>query len=132
MMLMLSIRVNSFAQVDTVGFEHPPNGHYSPYRIDFNELISKPDYDDGQHLEVAGYLNLKFEVDNLWLSKAYFNIHDHKKAIPINRSQVKHTKRFNHRYVIIEALSHRRDRGLGQVTFELTVKHIRRWRGKGV
>jgi hypothetical protein len=121
----------SFAQADTAQAEHPPNGHNSPYRIEFTDLISHTQYYDGQQLEVIGYLSLKFESDALWLSEADYSLHDYKKAIYVNLSGIKHAKRFNHHYVIIEAVFHRWDRGLGLTGFELNIKSLRRWRIKG-
>src|ERR1700710_1733997 len=114
----------SFAQTDTTQVEHPPNGHNSPYRIDFTDLISHTQYYDGQPLKVIGYLNLKFENDALWLNEADYIAGDYKKAIPVNLNGIntKRTKRFNHHYVIVEGVFHRWDRGLGLITLELNVK----------
>jgi len=122
----------SFAQTDTTQVEPPPNGHNSPYRISLADIIAQAKYYDGQHLEVIGYLNLGFEVDALWLSEAAYNAGGRNKSIPINlyKFKIKHAKRFNHHEVVIEALFHRFDRGLGLTGKELIVKNIKRWRFK--
>jgi len=124
------------AQAPVSNVEHPPNGHNSPYRIDFKDLNKDPDYYDGQPVKTIGYLNLQFEVDALWLNKEYFH---HSKlpdtltrpiAVSFGSSGPKHLKRFNHHYVIVEAVFHVVKGGLGHHYNELEVKRIRYYNGK--
>jgi hypothetical protein len=125
---------NSFAQIDSTQREHSPNGHNSPYRIAFGDLISNPRYYEGEQLAVTGYLNLAFETDALWLSEADYKALNHNKAIPVTLDKVnlRRARRFNHKYVIIEAVFRSWDRGLGLTTFDLNVKSLKRWRENGV
>jgi hypothetical protein len=125
---------HSFAQADTTQIEHPPNGHNSPYRIALADLISNPRYYEGEQFAVIGYLNLAFETDALWLSEAYYKARNHNKSIPIALDQInlRRAKRFNHHYVIIEAVCHRWERGFGLIIFELDVKSLKRSRVNGI
>jgi hypothetical protein len=131
--IILTIVTNefTFAQHDTTQIEHPPNGHNSPYKIAFTDLISNTQYYDGQQLEVIGYLSLNFESDALWLSKAEYDTGDYKKAIwvSIDERKLKRTMRFNHHYIMVEAVFNRIDNGF-YFKNVLNVISLKRWRLK--
>lgn len=111
--MLLIESVQNHAQTGKPKIDRPPNGHNSPYAKSLTELVSDPQYYDGEPVKISGFLNLEFEGDALYINKGDYETHRFDKAVwvHLNHRTFNSTSSYNKRYVIIEAVFDSNDHG---------------------